>query len=82
MTVPHWDAEQMSGSRDKDLKSEGGPEAEPVDGLTEDEVDSIDERRSGSLVVSECPPSALLASSRPITKRKRPGWRFDRAHSG
>ena len=38
----------MSGSRDKDLKSEGGPEAEPVDGLTEDEVDSIDERRSGS----------------------------------
>ena len=41
----------MSGSRDEDLRGEGGPEAEPVDGLSEDEVESVDERRSGSAKV-------------------------------
>ena len=41
----------MSGSRDEDLRGEGGPEAEPVDGLSDDEVESVDERRSGSAKV-------------------------------
>ncbi|MBB3911143.1 formate/nitrite transporter family protein [Sphingomonas desiccabilis] len=48
MTAPRWGAEQMSGSRNDDLRGEASPEAEPVDGLSDDEVDSVDERRSGS----------------------------------